>query len=148
MLGGVKMQRCTFKKSFDRHNGGKLTTTMNVTGYTQHVENVMDSSYPESIYYLSGEAVDKLSSYEDAEEAGLIKIPPCNVGDYVYQLDRQHNIINTKKVKKIIFEVIGRNQNRMEIIFETAGHCFDSCFGKTVFSNKVEAMHALQKGSI
>ena len=142
------MERFTFKKYRDHRNDGKPVAAICINGHRQYISNDPNELFPHPKCYLSGEAVDKLSNYEDAEEAGLIKIPPCNVGDYVYQLDRQHNIINTKKVKKIIFEVIGRNQNRMEIIFETAGHCFDSCFGKTVFSNKVEAMHALQKGSI
>lgn len=36
-------------------------------------------------------ALDKLSTYEDAEEQGRILQPPCKVGDTVYLIDRDEN---------------------------------------------------------
>ena len=145
------MARLTIKRFFKFHDPSKKTTTLCINNYTfiKEEDNEYDpyNPYPDYNNYLIGEGIDKLSMYEDAEETGSIKMPPCNIGDYVYQIDQMHNKIHTKKVRKIIFETAGRNQNSMEIIFETAGHCYDSAFGKTVFKNKVEAMNALQKGS-
>lgn len=36
-------------------------------------------------------ALDKLATYEDAEEQGQILRPPCKVGDTVYLIDRDEN---------------------------------------------------------
>lgn len=36
-------------------------------------------------------ALDKLATYEDAEEQGQILQPPCKVGDTVYLIDRDEN---------------------------------------------------------
>ena len=69
---------------------------------------------------------------------------PCNVGDYVYQLDRMREKIEIKKVAKIEI-YIGRKNHISRIEFEIAGFCFDSDFGKTVFADRNEAQSALDK---
>ena len=71
-------------------------------------------------------------------EEKLILFLPCNVGDYVYQIFRSYNKIETKKVKEIICRIRGNGVDT-EIIFETCGCCSASCFGITVFKNKAEA---------
>ena len=45
-------------------------------------------------------ALDKLATYEDAEEQGQILRPPCKVGDTVYLRER---IVTAQAVKKIDF---------------------------------------------
>ena len=81
---------------------------------------------------------------QEAEQELFLKLP-CKVGDYVYQLDRSHGRIDTKKVAKIYLEIMGGNNFAMQIWFETAGHCSSSHFGKTVFLDKVDALKALEE---
>lgn len=70
------------------------------------------------------------------------KEQPCKVGDYVYQIDRKNNKINTNKVSQITI-VLGKQSCTMHFDFETTGHCRYEDFGRTIFMNKIDAMHAL-----
>lgn len=72
------------------------------------------------------------------------KEQPCKVGDFVYQIDRKNNKINTYKVAQITI-TLGKQSCMMHFDFETTGHCRYEDFGKTVFMNKVDAMHALME---
>jgi hypothetical protein len=81
---------------------------------------------------------------QEAEQELFLKLP-CKVGDYVYQIDRIHGKIDTKKVAKINLEIMSGNDFVMLIWFETSGHCFSSHFGKTVFFNKIDALKALEE---
>lgn len=56
-------------------------------------KNIVKSGHITFIYgtagnRFEGEAIDKLSAYEDAEEQGLLIRLPCKVGDAVYYLER------------------------------------------------------------
>jgi hypothetical protein len=87
--------------------------------------------------------IERLADYEEAEEKGLSIILPCQIGDYVYWLDRGNRKIITKKVQEINV-YIGRNTFSKQIIFETAGTCFSREFGTNAFLNKNEAEKALE----
>lgn len=87
--------------------------------------------------------IERLADYEEAEEKGLSIILPCQIGDYVYWLDRGNRKIITKKVQEINV-YIGRNTFSKQIIFETAGSCFSREFGRNAFLNKNEAENALE----
>lgn len=145
------MERLSFKKWFEHYKPDEETTTICIDGYIHIVETGVEPINDEFLrkqpehYYLVGEAVDKLAQYENAEEQGLLWKLPCKVGDYVYQLDRSHGRIDTKKVAKIYLEIMGGNNFAMQIWFETAGHCSSSHFGKTVFLDKVDALKALEE---
>ena len=77
------------------------------------------------------------------EEQGQIFRTPCKVGDFVYQLDRQHNKIITRKVARI--ECIISNRGcEIEVFFEIAGSCREINFGNTVFTSNQNALQALE----
>ena len=82
----------------------------------------------ETVNRFEGEAVDKLSDYEDAEEQGLLLRLPCKVGDTVY--------------------LIRPNSDR-KIIPRTADMVFLSVlwedYGKEWFLTKAEAEQKLKE---
>lgn len=80
--------------------------------------------------------------HKDAEEQRMLLKLPCKVGDYVYQIDRMLWKIHTRKVSKIESTVTATD-SVMTIYFETAGFCYLSHFGKTVFLDKKDALNAL-----
>ena len=88
------------------------------------------------------ESIQKLKTIEDAEEKGLSFKVPVAIGDYVYQIDRAHNKINTKQIASVS-SIVGKQSQSIQFNFETTGHCFHIDFGRTVFTNKVDAMNAL-----
>lgn len=92
-------------------------------------------------------AFNKLKAYEDADEAGLLFRLPCRPGDILYRLDKQSGDITPKKVLKIeaIFSTTARDGFDWWIEFETSGACAKHNFGKTVFRNKVDAIHAFEE---
>lgn len=87
-------------------------------------------------------SIQELKRFTDIAEQELLHFLPCKVGDYVYQIDRQNNKINTHKVAQITI-TLGKKSCTMHFDFETTGHCRYEDFGKTVFMNKVEAANAL-----
>ena len=70
---------------------------------------------------------------------------PCNVGDYVYRINLSTNKIETKKVSSIQIHIGKDNRHLMHIEFAVCGFCRDTDFGKTIFMNRVDALHALEK---
>ena len=70
---------------------------------------------------------------------------PCLVGNYVYEVNKTHKKITTKKVSYIEIHIGRDNQQRIYIDFEIAGGCYDSAFGKTVFLNPGDAKRALDE---
>lgn len=70
---------------------------------------------------------------------------PCNVGDYVYRLDRMREKIEMKKVARIEIHIGHNGKCISHIEFEIAGFCHASDFGKTVFPDRNEAQSALDK---
>ena len=88
---------------------------------------------------------DKLASYEDAEEQGLLLRLPCKVGDTVYLVGTYRNSsIGEMGVEDILFRddtvYIGLIDVTDSDYTETV---YASDFGKTVFFTKEEAEKAL-----
>lgn len=69
---------------------------------------------------------------------------PCNVGEYLYRVDKSRKIIETKKISQICV-YIGRNGCVIRIDFEICGFCTPSDFGKTVFKNRADALQKLEE---
>lgn len=64
-------------------------------------------------------ALDKLATYEDAEEQGQILRPPCKVGDTVYLIDRDEN--NKFKVYEGKWERVSLVQTSKDGSFNLCG---------------------------
>lgn len=64
-------------------------------------------------------ALDKLATYEDAEEQGQILRPPCKVGDTVYLIDKDEN--NKFKVYEGKWERVSLVQTSKDGSFELCG---------------------------
>lgn len=83
-------------------------------------------------------ALDKLATYEDAEEQGQILRPPCKVGDTIYIVFHNHTIGKSTVVSfKMIAEGWAVKTNDWSYLFTD--------FGKTVFLTKSEAEAKLKE---
>lgn len=70
---------------------------------------------------------------------------PCNVGDYVYELNKAQEKIETHIVVHVEVH-IGRDKNQVVLItFATYGFCRLADFGETVFTDRADALHALDE---
>ena len=66
--------------------------------------------------YFVGEAIDKLTEYETAEEEGRLVVLPCKVGDIVYKImcqrdnfdDRPYRIVTAVKFTLDMTDDIGK----------------------------------------
>ena len=71
-------------------------------------------------------AIEKLATYEDAEEQGLLLRLPCKVGDPVYLIDRDEN--NKFKVYEGKWERVSLVQTSKDGSFELCGEIsYDIC---------------------
>ena len=100
-------------------------------------------------------ANEKLADYEDAEEQGLLLKLPCHVGDTVYeitdQLDVMTNQMSKTIAKRTVIGIKGNKLNPLILICESAlfeeYHYTPSAFGLRVFLTEKEAEAALaEKG--
>ena len=111
---------------------------INIDTWIDKLKKVIDDApgeYADYSMHLINEIEAEFRAQDNKEQ-------PCKVGDYVYQIDRQNNKINTKKVRQITI-ILGRQSCIMQFDFETTGYCIYEEFGRTVFTNKVDAMNAL-----
>ena len=86
-------------------------------------------------------AMEKLADYEDLEEQGrLIKLP-CKVGDVVYGINTDRNIVSALKIisTKIYSYAIYFDYQLIDGIYKNIVSFADIDFGKTVFLTKSEA---------
>lgn len=111
---------------------------INIDTWIDKLKKVIDDAPGESADYCT-HLINEIEAEFRAQDN---KEQPCKVGDYVYQIDRQNNKINTKKVRQITI-TLGIQSCIMQFDFETTGYCIYEEFGRTVFTNKVDAMHAL-----
>lgn len=115
-------------------------------------KNIVKSGHITFIYgtagnRFEGEAIDKLSVYEDAEEQGLLLRLPCKVGDTVYQISE--NFIEPCTVDTIFLgNYMDRNENycNMAEIYYDRDDCpyvsteiYFTDIGETVFLTREEA---------
>lgn len=97
------------------------------------------------------EVLDKLATYEDLEEQGLLLKPPCKVGDTVYTNHSMQGWYfrkgNRPYAAKVVFIGFNGVDNYINVDFGN-GHMLQfkfSDFGKTVFLTQAEAEEALKK---
>ena len=93
------------------------------------------------------EIFDRLQEYEVAEENNQIIVPPCMVGDTVYQVTR--NFISEFRVRFIEISTCGNlflHTNLINGIVYTGEIFSKSEIGKTIFLTKEEAEKALKGG--
>ena len=102
--------------------------------------------------FYAGEAIDKLSEYETAEEEGRLVVLPCKVGDAVYAIeDKYYEYLYHKGIQKghvCRFEydkewfawihIDGCNKD-LQIAYKTSN------FNQTVFLTREEAEKALKE---
>lgn len=98
---------------------------------------------------LNGEylypAIEKLATYEDLEEQGLLVRLPCKVGDIMFRIN--------KGAKSPIIELtvtqidITRRSYNLEVIDRDCGELmyFKNDIGKTVFLTREEAVNKLEE---
>ena len=77
------------------------------------------------------EAKSELAKYREAEQAGLLVVLPCKVGDTVYQIDAER--VYESEVKWIIFDCD-------DIAFD------ERAIGGSIFLTREEAEEALKGG--
>lgn len=118
----------------------RLTTTSNKGGvaFTFDLDITCKPSEAQKILRLA----EKLKSYEDAEEQGLLFHLPCKVGDTVYRpIPKLYRSISVMTVVKFVIHEDG-------IYFTTdkdGGLFKTSAIGKTIFITKEKAEAALEK---
>ncbi len=98
---------------------------------------------------LSGEylypAIEKLATYEDLEEQGLLVRLPCKVGDTMFRINKgAKNPIIELTVTQI--DITRRSYN-LEVIDRDCGElmCFKDDIGKSVFLTREEAEKKLEE---
>jgi len=118
-------KRLTFKRLVDPYNND-----------CEESENVSAASYEELL--------DRLADLEDKIENGTLVELPCNVGDTVYEVFKNHNpsFIQQTKIDKIIITEKGlRLKLARNSVYETS----IASFGKTLFLTEAEARKALKE---
>ena len=102
--------------------------------------------------FYAGEAIDKLSEYETAEEEGRLVVLPCKVGDVVYAIeDKYYEYLYHKGIQKghvcrfeydkewfVWIHIDGCNKD-LQIAYKTSN------FNQTVFLTRGEAEKALKE---
>lgn len=90
---------------------------------------------------------NKLGEYENLEEQGKLLKPKCLPGDYVWEINRERNIISEYEVTSIRYG-INKTFHYMwalrDGIYGNLDGFGDNDIGKTVFLTKSEAETALQ----
>lgn len=100
---------------------GKMVLTKNYT----EVFN------PQIGRYIEGDAIDKLATYENAEENGLLLMMPCKVGDKIYRFwyaDDKPYKVQEQEIKTL---------SNLVAIMESGE------IGNTIFLTREEAEQAL-----
>lgn len=101
---------------------------------------------PRKCKYIS-DALEKLADYEDLEEQGRLLKLPCKVGDTVYGINTDRNIVSALKIisVKIYSYAIYFDYQLIDGIYKNIVSFADADIGKTVFLTKSEAEAKLKK---
>lgn len=101
---------------------------------------------PRKCKYIS-DALEKLADYEDLEEQGRLAKLPCKVGDTVYGINTDRNIVSALKIisVKIYSYAIYFNYQLIDGIYKNIVSFTDFDIGKTVFLTKSEAETKLKE---
>lgn len=89
----------------------------------------------------------KLAEYEDLEEQGRLVKLPCKVGDTVYGINTDRNIVSALKIisVKIYSYAIYFNYQLIDGIYKNIVSFTDFDIGKTVFLTRSEAEAKLKE---
>lgn len=89
----------------------------------------------------------RLKDYEDLEEQGRLVKLPCKVGDVVYGINTDRNIVSALKIisTKIYSYAIYFDYQLIDGIYKNIVSFADIDFGKTVFLTKSEAEAKLKE---
>lgn len=100
-----------------------------------------------SIRTKNQQLIDKLAYYEDLEEQGRLVILPCKVGDTVYGINTDRNIVSALKIisVKIYSYAIYFDYQLIDGIYKNIVSFADADIGKTVFLTKAEAEERLKE---
>lgn len=115
---------------------------------TERIDNVPDGesgAWVKNHDYIS--AAIKLAEYEDLEEQGkLIKLP-CKVGDTVYGINTDRNIVSALKIisVKIYSYAIYFDYQLIDGIYKNIVSFADADIGKTVFLTQSAAEEKLKE---
>lgn len=93
-------------------------------------------------------AFEKLAEYEDFEEKGKLLKPKCLPGDYVWEINRERNIISEYEVSSIRYGINGTFHYMWALrdgIYGDLEGFWDKDIGKTVFFTKSAAEQALKE---
>lgn len=106
--------------------------------------DVVDNEYSKANY---NKILTKLGEYEDAEEQGKLVKLPCKVGDVVYGINTDRNIVSALKIisTKIYSYAIYFDYQLIDGIYKNIVSFADIDFGKTVFLTKSEAEAKLKE---
>lgn len=101
---------------------------------------------PRKCKYIS-DALEKLADYEDLEEQGRLLKLPCKVGDTVYRINTDRNIVSALKIisMNIYSYAIYFNYQLIDGIYKNIVSFTDFDIGKTVFLTKSEAETKLKE---
>ena len=130
------MERLTERTAF-----GIVGNNKKVTNYPLYKV----AEYDKLDHGIIGQCFEKLASYEDAEEQGLLLMLPCNVGDTVYLVQKYHK---PSLYELKVIDIILRDN---EFYFDLVDICDEEYstpistddFGKCVFLTREEAEKAL-----
>lgn len=121
-----------------------MTSDKGRVAFTFDLDITCEKSEIEKILKLA----EKLKEYEDLEEQGKLLKPKCLPGDYVWEINRERNIISEYEVTSIRYG-INKTFHYMwalrDGIYGNLDGFGDNDIGKTVFLTKSEAETALQK---
>ena len=123
-----------------------------LTEYMGNGENY-ESINPIDTPYEYGKAnlqalINKLATYEDAEEQGLLLRLPCKVGDIVWEINAERKRISKFVIESITIypcSVIQFNWTLLEGIYKNVVGFSKAELGKTVFLTKEEAEDKLKE---
>lgn len=90
---------------------------------------------------------EKLKEYEDLEEQGRLLKLPCKMGDTVYGINADRNIVSALKIisMNIYSYAIYFNYQLIDGIYKNIVNFADTDIGKTVFLTKSEAEAKLKE---
>ncbi len=100
-----------------------------------------------SIKVKNQQLINKLAEYEDLEEHGRLVKLPCKVGDIVYGINTDRNIVSALKIisTKIYSYAIYFDYQLIDGIYKNIVSFADIDIGKTVFLTKSEAEAKLKE---
>lgn len=101
---------------------------------------------PRECKYIS-DVLEKLADYEDLEEHGRLVKLPCKVGDVVYEINTDRNIVSALKIisTKIYSYAIYFDYQLIDGIYKNIVSFSDIDIGKTVFLTQSAAEEKLKE---